>query len=97
MSKRWIWKTYLPVRTLKGMPDKATLLEQQPIKVGSLVVGYEYVPTGVFDPKNKKHFIKTPPYVRMQLKLDRSTRAKRRAIKDARRLEKLSGSEARAA
>jgi hypothetical protein len=95
LKPRWAWRTFFPITTLEGMPDKAQLLELVEEKnEHDVVIGRKYVPTSTFDPKNKKHFVKTPPYYRAVSKPDRSTRAKRRALKDARRLEKLERSQA---
>ncbi len=55
LQGRYVWKTYFPIDSKDGLPKGALVLEDEGTR--------GLVPTTVFDPKNKKHFVKFPPYV----------------------------------
>ena len=53
---QWVWKTFYPIDTMDNLPHNAKVYERNP-DTGEMVQG------STFDPKNKQHFVKFPPYV----------------------------------
>lgn len=64
LKGRWVWKTFYPIDSMENLPNNAVVLERDPDH-GHMV------PTKTFDPKNKQHFVKFPPYVRLAEKTPR--------------------------
>ena len=54
LKGRYVWKTFYPVDSMDNLPKGAQVLERNDEGL--------MVPTKEFDPKNKQHFVKFPPY-----------------------------------
>jgi len=80
LKGRWVWKTFYPIDSMENLPDNAIVLERDEDH-GHMVVSAK------FDPKNKQHFTKFPPYVRLTEKTPRIgavRRERRRHVREAR-------------
>ncbi len=52
---RWVWKTFFPIDSTDNLPKNSTVWERDEDD-GHMIE------TTTFDPKNKRHYVKFPPY-----------------------------------
>ena len=61
----WCWKTFFPVTSMENLPTGAQVFER---------VDGKYNTSKTFNPQEKQHFVKFPPYVNPKREAKRATR-----------------------
>jgi len=55
LKGRYVWKTFYPIDSMDNLPKNAQVLERNEDS-GAMI------PTKVFDPSKRQHYVKFPPY-----------------------------------